>query len=188
MCASRKIMRNAAKQKRLVVGCLSAVILAFTAFLVCLQGRQSPHQDLLAKLDVSDVEYISVYASGEDREARLSDEDAAEIVRQLSTVHLIGVGTQDYADHFSLRHPMFHVRLTDGLEFDFAAWKPYYVINTETFGERFGYSMGDVPVTGSGYLILNTWNYYSAWRYHDNDVCNHLRKTYDNLCRKYFLR
>lgn len=168
-----------------VVICISAVIVIFAVLLVCLQSRQSPHQSLLAELDVSDVEYIGIYASYGDGEARLSVDDAAEIVRQFSTVHLTGAGTQDYASHFSLRHPMFHVRLKDGTEFDFSAWKPYYIINTETFGEKFGYSLEDAAVTGSGYLLPGAWNHFNRC---DADVCNHLRRTYDALCREYFPR
>lgn len=168
--------------KRPVIACVSGVVVAFAVLLFCLQGRQSPHPSLLAELDVSDVEYISVYASYGDEDAKLSEDDTAEIVRQLNTVNLTGAGTQDYAAHFSLRQPMFHVRLKDGLEFDFSAWKPYYIINTETFGEKFGYSLedGNAVVTGNGYRLLNN-------RY-NNDVCNHLRITYDALCRKYFPR
>ena len=167
---------------RLVVTCLSSVALAFAILLAYLQGKQPPHQDLLAKLDMSDVEYISVYASYGDGEARLSEDDAAEILRQLNAVKLTGAGTQDYAAYFSLRHPMFHVRLKDGVEFDFSAWRPYYVINMEIFGERFGYSLEDAPVTGSGYRLLSTQDHYN------DDICDHLRRTYDALCRKYIPR
>ena len=180
MYVRRKMILEATEQKKLVVGCLFAVVLAFAVLLTCLQSRQAPHQDLLAELDVSDVEYISIYAPYGEGEAQLSEDDTAEIVRQLNMVNLTGAGTQDYAAHFSLRHPMFHVRRKDGVEFDFSAWKPYYVINTETFGERFGYSLEDAPVTGSGYLLLS--------KHYDEDICNHLRITYDAVCRKYFPR
>lgn len=180
------------KQSRPVVVGVAAVFLVLAVLLTCLQASRPRHQDLLKGLDVSEVESISIYASYGDREAKLSENDVSEIVQQLNQVNLTGSGTQDYAVHFSLRHPMFHIRLTDGMEFDFAAWKPYYVINTENFGERFGYSLEDENVvTGSGYRIRGGRTMatigYDAGGY-NYDVCSYLLKTYERLCIAYFPR
>lgn len=137
------------KRNRLVIACSVAVFLVFAAILICLQSRGPQHQNLLKELNVSNVEYISIYASYGEQEARLSENDSTEIVRQLNMVNLTGSGTQDYAAQFSLRHPMFHIRLKAGAEFDFSAWKPYYIINTVNFGEKFGYSLeSTAAVTG----------------------------------------
>lgn len=176
-------MKRVGNRNRLVIVCVVIVFLGFAGLLTCVQASRPRHQSLLKELDIADVEYISIYASYGEQTARLSENDAAEIVRQLNTVNLTGSGTQDYAVQFSLRHPMFHIRLKDGMEFDFAAWKPYYIINTETFGEKFGYSLkGENVVTGSGYRLRGGTNSYNY------DVCNHLRITYDALCRNYFPR
>lgn len=180
------------KQGKLIISCVVVVFLVFAALLAWLQARGPQHQSLLKGLDVPDVEYISIYASYGEREARLSEDDVSEIVLQLNQVNLTGSGTQDYADQFSLRHPMFHIRLKDGMEFDFSAWRPYFIINTENFGERFGYSLGDENiVTGSGYRIRGGVAMvvidYDADAY-NYDVCAYLRMTYDRLCAAYFPR
>ena len=172
--------------RRLVITCVIAVFLAFAAVLICLQNGRPQHQSLLKELDVSNVEYISIYASYGKREARLSKDDVSEVVQLLNMVNLTGSGTQDYADQFSRRHPMFHICLKDGREFDFSAWEPYFIINTETFGEEFGYSLNEKNVvTGSGYRILITRRFHSDLNY---SVCVVLRITYDNLCKAYFPR
>ena len=179
------------RRSRLVITCVTAIFLAFAVILVFLQGRQSPHQSLLKELDVSDVEYISIYKSTGEAEARLSEDDVPEVVQLLNMVNLTGAGTQDYADQFSLRRPMFHICLKDGREFDFSAWEPYFIINTETFGEGFGYSLKEKNiVTGSGYRLLRTVHAYYDYNYgnYNYNVCVTLRKTYDNLCRAYFYR
>ena len=174
------------RRNRLAVICVIAVFLVFAVILVCLQSRRSTHQSLLKELDVSDVEYISIYASYGEREARLSEDDVSEVAQLLNMVNLTGAGTKDYADQFSRRRPMFHICLKNGKEFDFSAWMPYYIINTETFGEEFGYSLNEKNVvTGSGYRILITRRFHSDLNY---SVCVVLRLTYDNLCRTYFSR
>lgn len=171
---------------RLVAICVAAIFLAFVAFLTYLQNERisHQHQNLLADLDMPDVAYISIYASYGKETALLSESDAAEIVHQLNTVNLIGSGTQDYATDFSLRPSMFHICRNDGVEYDFSAWEPYYIINTETFGEKFGYSLegGNAAVTGSGYRIPG------ARHSRSHEICIHLRQTYDALCREYFPR
>ena len=174
------------RRSRLAVICVIAVFLVFAVILICLQSGQSPHQSLLKELDASDVEYISIYKSSGEREARLSEDDVSEVVQLLNMVNLTGAGTKDYADQFSRRRPMFHICLKDGMEFDFSAWQPYYIINTENFGEEFGYSLNEKNVvTGSGYKILITRRFHSDLDY---SVCVVLRITYDNLCRTYFSR
>ena len=179
------------RRNRLAVICVIAVFLAFAVLLGCLQSGQSPHQSLLKELVASDVESISIYKSSGEAEARLSEDDVSEVVRLLNLVNLTGAGTRDYADQFSLRRPMFHIRLKDGREFDFSAWYPYYIINTETFGEEFGYSLKEKnAVTGSGYRFRRTADAYYGYDYgnYNYDVCVALRKTYDSLCRAYFYR
>ena len=173
-------------RSRLAITCIIAVFLVFAIILVFLQSRQSPHQSLLKELDASDVEYISIYKSSGEAEARLSEDDVSEVVQLLNMVNLTGAGTKDYADQFSRRRPMFHICLKDGREFDFSAWNPYFIINTEIFGEEFGYSLNEKNVvTGSGYKILITRRFHSDLNY---SVCTVLRITYDNLCRAYFSR
>ena len=179
------------RQSRLAIVCVAAVFLAFAVILAILQSRQSPHQSLLKELDVSNVEYISIYKSSGEAEARLSEDDVPEVVQLLNMVNLTGAGTQDYADQFSLRRPMFHICLKDGKEFDFSAWYPYFIINTKTFGEAFGYSLNEKNVvTGSGYRVLRTADGYYGGSYGDYNynVCVTLRITYNNLCRAYLYR
>lgn len=180
------------KENRLVIVSAAAVFLVFAVVLVCLQAARPRHQDLLKGLDVSDVESISIYEPyGEQRKAQLSEEDVSDIVRQLNTVNLTGSGTKDYADDFLLGYAMYHIRLKDGMEFDFTAWfpgeQPYYIINTENFGERFGRSLGDeCAATGSGYRIepgARTGCFDLGYNY---NVCKQLQKTYNSLCRAYF--
>lgn len=174
------------KRGRLAVMCVIAVFSVFAVLLVCLQSRRPQHQSLLKELDVSNVEYISIYKSFGEAEERLSEDDVSEVVQLLNMVNLTGAGTKDYADQFSRRHPMFHICLKDGREFDFSAWQPYYIINTETFGEEFGYSLNEKnTVTGSGYRFPMTQRFHSDINY---IVCVNLRITYDNLCRAYFPR
>lgn len=179
------------RRSGLAIACVIAVFLVFAVILICLQSRQSPHQSLLKELDASDVEYISIYKSSGEAEARLSEDDVSEVVQLLNMVNLTGAGTQDYADQFYFRRPMFHICLKDGREFDFSAWQPYYIINTETFGEGFGYSLeAENAVTGSGYRFQRTTDNYYGYNYgnYNYDVCVNLRKTYDSLCRAYFYR
>lgn len=180
------------KQGKLIISCVVVVFLVFAALLAWLQARGPQHQSLLKELDASDVEYISIYAALGEREARLSEEDAAEIVSQLNQVNLTGSGTGDYGSHFSRRWPMFHIQLKDGMEFDFSAWRPYFILNTENFGENFGYSLEDgSAATGSGYRLRGSVAMvvidYNADAY-NYDVCAYLRMTYDRLCAVYFPR
>lgn len=174
------------KRSRLAMICVIAVFLAFAAILIWLQSGRPQHQRLLKELDVSNVEYISIYRSFGEVEARLSEDDVLEVIQLLNMVNLTGAGTKDYADQFSRRRPMFHICLKNGKEFDFSAWNPYYIINTETFGEEFGYSLNEKNVvTGSGYRILITRRSHSDLNY---SVCVNLRIIYDNLCKAYFPR
>ena len=109
-----------------------------------------------------------------------------EVVWLLNMVNLTGTGTRDYADQFSRRRPMFHICLKDGREFDFSAWEPYFIIDTETFGEEFGYFLNEKnTVTGSGYRFPLTQRLHSDLNY---SVCVNFQITYDNLCRAYFPR
>lgn len=139
---------------------VAALVLLFVGIVICWHAWRSQTRYILKRLNLSNVESISVYSLDLRNEAELSETEAFAVICQLNKVELVGKGTQQYTEYTGRHCPMFHIKLKNGKEIDFGESSPFYNINTEEFGfplkekkKTFGYRVAD---THEEYILGET--------------------------------
>lgn len=118
-------------------------------------------------LDTSQIETVSLYPyRTTDEPVVLSEEDVTELVNLLNKVELSGEGEPIAMFPSGIHTGMFHIELTDGSGFDFAAISPLsYYINLEL---RFWAKREISYAIQEFYLDLNK-KYYGILQQQDSD-------------------
>lgn len=137
---------------------VAALVLLFVGIVICWHAWRSQTRYILKRLNLSNVESISVYSLNHRNEAELSETEAFAVICQLNKVELVGKGTQQFMEYAGGHGPMFHIKLKDKTEIDFEAGFPFYIINMEKFGyqtkeKTFGYRVAD---THEEYILGET--------------------------------
>ena len=148
-----KIMRVLKKnllEKSIIIGVLAIIFIVTISYIA--YNIIYPQDKYFKDFDVSRVKSISVYpwfVSEEAKETTISEEDKVALVEQLKQVKLIGRGTDIFKYAQGCTPLMFHITLSDGSDFEFAASNPFYIIDVER-----GYTTEDYAICET---ICNTY-------------------------------
>ncbi len=124
---------------RLWIAAAAAIALLIAGTVAYRQFSRPSMGTVLERLKLSQVESVSVYRSHFSPalapEAVLDESDAERVVSLLRQVRLSGEPTQDFAGWQGMDvRPWFHVTLKNGMEFDFRACSPFFLVNTGNLG------------------------------------------------------
>lgn len=130
-----------------------ALFVIVAGFVLAVRIRhENKYEEALQQMALSQVESISIHSwhafcEKEDRE--LSNEDKAELIELLNQAEMIGDNVPtDLAGTVLL---MFHIKLKDGMEFDFSVSGMYI------FNRTLGYESVDGNVTHAIYQKYYEW-------------------------------
>lgn len=153
--------------------CSIVIIILLCAVFFVRAEKEIPLKNLLKRLEASQIDSISIYYCG--KKTKLSEEDAAEVVRQISRIEITGEETQDCFDAAQwqgIRFPVFHIKRKNNMEFDFSPCYPFYIIGTKNID-----SQTQNDSIRAGYWIEGD---------KQEAICCELSQTYMNLLEKYF--
>lgn len=127
----KKLFKNF--NPRLIISLVLFTVVAAFVAAVRMQGNE--YEKILQQMELSQVESITIHSWHnfcETRDLELSEEDKIELLSLLNQVKMVGDNVP--TDLSGFKRKMFHIKLKDGTEFDFAA-SGIYAINI-TLGYR----------------------------------------------------